>query len=142
MEKYRKMLEVVRTELVGFATVEEIGGVGLNNALHCMCGISSYIVFNIFKDLGEKPIFHENTNHCFITVRGYYVDLTLKQFHYDCPNVYVNKKPYPSDNNLLYFVHKSERKARTTQEIREIFKNWDHDQNPFNHRLPKIKLYF
>jgi len=68
------------------------------DSLNCLCGISTYVLFVCFKEMGYNPVFCMNDNHCFLRMGGYWIDLTLRQFNGKCPKIYFKKKPYRKDD--------------------------------------------
>jgi hypothetical protein len=97
-----------------------------------MCGVASYLVFKTFKQLGYKPTFCMNDEHCFLLVNDYYIDLTLKQFGYRYPHVSIRRNPVK--------FQKIQDTAKTEKKIRKLFYGWVEYQNPFRQELPKIVI--
>ena len=103
------------------------------------CGLSSAMVFRVLKDLGYRPVFHMNDYHCFVTVNGYWADLTLKQFNDVCPEVYLSRQPYRKDHGYGN-VHKRSQSAKTERKMRRLFQEWPSEQNPFRQKLPSLTI--
>ncbi len=110
-----------------------------NYDLSGYCGICSYVLFKLLRKMGYKPVLHMNDYHCFLTMDGYWIDLTLKQFNYKCPKVYLERKPYIKDDGYGN-VHTKKYSAVTLKKIKKLFRGWPSDQNPFKQKLPKIKI--
>ena len=135
--KVRQGLEAIRNEMLDLTakhrlpfSLSDLGGA---------CGICSYLAFRMLKDMGYRPTFHMNEDHCFVTVEGYWVDLTLTQFAPDADEVFFYQYPYRRDRRGAGFVHRSEKKAKTERGIRRLFADWPKDQNPFKQkRIPKL----
>jgi hypothetical protein len=136
ISKIEKMLAHIR-EKIGDHIFEK--GVSSRAHLEGMCGVCSYTLFKTFKKLGYKPLLHTNTYHCFLTVEGYWIDLTLKQFNPRCPAIYIKKVPYTKDDGYGN-VHRKSKTARTIQEIKKMFRGWPDEQNPVKQKLPSIKI--
>ena len=102
------------------------------------CGICSYLAFLKLKRMGYRPVFHMNDEHCFVTVDGYYVDLTLKQFVPHVGPLFFEDHPYRIENGKWGFVHRTKKKATTAKAIRRLFKQWADEQNPFKQNIPKV----
>jgi len=98
--------------------------------LEGLCGISSYLLFKTFKQLGYKPTFCMNDRHCFLLINDYYIDLTLKQFGSRYPWVSIRKTPFK--------IQEMDDTARTERKIKRMFREWDNTQNPFRQKLPTI----
>jgi len=110
-----------------------------HRCLNCLCGVSSYLVFLKLKELGYKPIFYMNSIHCFVMLGEYYIDLTIKQFDENAPEIYFEKTRYPNVNGWEN-IHRKRKKAITQVEMKKLFRDWPNDQNPFKvkKRLPVI----
>ena len=129
MNNHRKLLKSIRQTLGNhiekhnwrYSSKEELEG---------MCGVSSYLLFKTFKQLGYKPTFCMNDEHCFLKVNDYYIDLTLRQFKKRHPQVSIRKVPLK--------VQKIQYTAKTEKKIKRLLIQWDNTQNPFKQKLPKI----
>lgn len=135
-KKIKKILKSIRKQLgkysddTGYSDSYELGG---------MCGVCSYVIFKVFRDMGMKPMFHMGDYHCYVTMDGYWIDLTLKQFNNRCPYVYLKRKPYTQDDGYGN-VHCLDDTAKTTKKIKKLFRGWDKEQNPFRQKLPEITI--
>jgi len=127
--KIRTLLKSVRRKL-GEHIITHKWRHTSSRELEGLCGISSYLLFKTFKELGYKPIFCMNDMHCFLLVNDYYIDLTLKQFGSRYPYISIRKSPFK--------VQGMDRTAKTEKRIKRLFNGWDATQNPFKQRLPKI----
>ena len=101
------------------------------------CGICSLLVFRMLKKMRYRPVFHMNNDHCFVTVNGYWIDLTLKQFIPHIDPVFFENHPYRTKSDR-YFAHRSKKKATTERCIRRLFAKWPKDQNPFKQNIPNL----
>lgn len=101
------------------------------------CGICSFLSFRMLRRMGYRPVFHMNDIHCFVTVEGYWVDLTLTQFAPNADEVFFYKFPYRKDTSEG-FVHRTGRRATTERRIRRFFAKWGDHQNPFKQKIPNI----
>ena len=134
-----KNLKHIKKELrnVRFNIERYAAETGWTSSVHLagLCGISSYVLFHWFKERGYSPTFHINDCHAFLTVDGYWVDLTLKQFDCDAPKIYLQKRPWVGDRD----VHAKGDSAKTVKKMKRLFRGWDKSQNPFRQtRLPKL----
>ena len=101
------------------------------------CGVVSFLAFRMLKRMGYRPVFHMNDAHCFITVEGYWVDLTLTQFAPDADEVFFRNHPYRLEKRGVS-PHKRGRTATTERAIRKLFTKWDDYGNPFKQTLPPL----
>ena len=101
------------------------------------CGIVSFLAFRMLKRMGYRPVFHMNDCHCFLTVEGYWVDLTLTQFAPDADEVFFYDHPYRLEKRGVS-AHRRGRTATTERAIRKLFKQWDDYGNPFKQSLPQL----
>lgn len=126
----RSILVATRREIANYVSKRNLSN---SHDLVSMCGVSSFILFRLFKEMGYRPTFCMNDGHCFITVGDYWVDLTLKQFDERLPFVYIQKRPCGA-------YHKAEDKGKTLRKVRRMFRGWPPEQNPFRLNLnPVIK---
>ena len=133
----RVALKEARKNLEGYATKQ--GWHFRTYKLNCMCGISTYILFVFFKELGYRPTLCMNDNHCFLKLGNYWVDLTLTQFNIKCPSVWFKRRPYRKDDGYGN-VHRITWKGKTIPKVRKMFRRWPKDQNPFKQKgmpMPK-----
>lgn len=108
--------------------------------LATQCGICSYLIFDALSKMGEKPVFNRNQNHCYITINGFWVDVTLRQFTENAPLVYVRREPYDYISSWAGWVHKPEKTATDIETIKMLLRTWPEEQNPFKQELPTIPL--
>ena len=101
------------------------------------CGICSFLAFRMLKNMGYRPVFHMNDSHCFVTVDGYWVDLTLTQFAPDADEVFFHDHPYRLEKRGVS-AHRKGETATTERGIRKLFEEWTDDSNPFKQKLPKL----
>jgi hypothetical protein len=101
------------------------------------CGVVSFLAFRMLKRMGYRPVFHMNDVHCFITVEGYWVDLTLTQFAPDADEVFFYDHPYRLEKRGVS-AHRKGKTATTERAIRKLFTKWDDYGNPFKRSLPKL----
>jgi hypothetical protein len=106
--------------------------------LECACGVCSYMVFVTLRNMGYRPTFHMNDNHCFVTCDKYWIDLTLTQFDLSVEQVYIHDYPYLRTRSGIV-PHQKQDSATTERELRRMFAEWPEDQNPFKQRLPKLQ---
>lgn len=104
------------------------------------CGICSYLSFLMLHRKGLRPIFHMNKHHCYVTVQGYWVDLTLTQFVQGCDPVFFKDHPYSYSIGWMGCVHRPGRKATSLKVIPRLFRGWPECQNPFKQNLPTRRL--
>lgn len=102
------------------------------------CGICSLLAFRMLKQMGYRPVFHMNDIHCFVTVKGYWVDLTLTQFAPDADEVFFYDHPYRLEKQGSGFVHRRGRRATTERQIRRLFAKWHEHENPYKQKLPQL----
>jgi hypothetical protein len=100
------------------------------------CGICSYLVFRALKQAGYNPVFHMNDFHCFVTVNGYYIDLTLKQFAGGAEEVFFHRHPYRIESTSFGFVHRRGKTATTEGQLQKMFAGWFDENNPFQQKVP------
>ncbi len=101
------------------------------------CGICSYMVFVTLRNMGLRPTFHMNDDHCFVTCDRYWIDLTLTQFDFSVEQVYIHDYPYLRPQRGA-IPHRSMETATTEKQIRRLFSEWPEDQNPFKQRIPNL----
>lgn len=132
-KEIRTILRNVRKQIVSYAEKYYPNTCPID--LAGWCGIASYLVFLKLVSLGYEPTFNMNDYHCYITLGGYWLDLTLKQFNGKCPLIYCRKKPFTQDNGYGN-IHVQDEMATSEQSIRRLFEGWDKDQNPYRLKPP------
>lgn len=135
--RIRKVLQDARAMLEVYASKQ--GQHYRHRDLNCMCGISSYMLFQFFKKMGLHPMFCMNKHHCFLRVGEYWVDLTLTQFDNNAPRIWFRKRPYNKMTDSGKKIHRQSKNGRTIKKIRRMFWGWPSDQNPFKVKdLPEL----
>ena len=135
----KSILKQIREELQCYA-IRNHRYYGVRD-LNCMCGIGAYLTFSVLKRFGYDPVFHMNSDHCFVTLDGYWLDVTLTQFDAKCPTVWFKRKPY-APKDWRGKIHVSKHSAKTEAKIKRLFRGWPRQQNPFRLAISrKLDIY-
>lgn len=96
-----------------------------------LCGIASYQIFNLLKDIGMSPRLCMNEYHAFVLCGGMIVDVTATQFCNSFPAVFVSpRKKWERWNIHGYEPFKAEEKLSKLTDINKAFGGWPYDQKP------------
>ena len=99
-------------------------------SLSGLCAICSYRLFLKLKEKGISSEFVNNywSQHCFVLVDNYIVDVTATQFCYEkkMPKVLVKRLDKVNDREIWSIGDR----ARDPNHIRKILKQWPKEQQP------------